>query len=115
MLRAFPGIIAVAIALSLASTAMAATRHKPPHKHRYTNHSVPGYGFLPGVRTPAQIERARMAAWRRDHAFYSRHGYPRVSYYRWSSPGFYRGRWNGGSMGPCWTLTPIGYQWNCGR
>jgi len=30
-------------------------------------------------------------------------------------PGFYRGRWNGGGFGPCYTYTPIGYVWNCGR
>lgn len=56
-----PGVIAVAVALSLASTAMAAPTHKsPPHKRHYTTaRSVPGYGFLPGVRTPAQIERER--------------------------------------------------------
>jgi hypothetical protein len=29
-------------------------------------------------------------------------------------PGFYGGRYNGGSFGPCWTRTPIGPVWNCG-
>jgi hypothetical protein len=29
-------------------------------------------------------------------------------------PGFYGGRYNGGSFGPCWTQTPIGPVWNCG-
>jgi signal transduction histidine kinase len=29
-------------------------------------------------------------------------------------PGFYRGRWNGGGFGPCYTQTPIGPVWNCG-
>jgi len=29
-------------------------------------------------------------------------------------PGFYRGRYNGGSFGPCWSWTPIGPAWNCG-
>ena len=24
-------------------------------------------------------------------------------------------RWNGGGFGPCWTQTPIGNVWNCGR
>ena len=43
------------LALSLASPALAASPAKhPPHKrHHYSNNgSVPGYGFLPGVRTP---------------------------------------------------------------
>lgn len=105
MRRAFPGIIAATIALSLASTAMAATAHKSPHKRHYTNHSVPGYGFLPGVRTPRQIERERA---RRYYA-------SGPHWYGLAIPGFYRGRWNGGGFGPCYTLTPIGYQWNCGR
>lgn len=105
MLRAFSGIIAATIALSLVSTAMAATRHKPPHKRHTTNHSVPGYGFLPGVRTPQQIERERA---RRYYA-------SGPHFYGPAIPGFYRGRWNGGGFGPCYTQTPIGYQWNCGR
>ena len=29
-------------------------------------------------------------------------------------PGFYRGRYDGGSFGPCWTRTPIGPIWTCG-
>jgi hypothetical protein len=34
--------------------------------------------------------------------------------YGWGGPGFYRGRYNGGTFGPCWTNTPIGQIWNCG-
>ena len=33
----------------------------------------------------------------------------------YGGPRFYRGRWNGGGFGPCWTQTPIGNVWNCGR
>ena len=33
----------------------------------------------------------------------------------YGGPGFYRGRWTGGGFGPCWTETPIGEVWNCGR
>ena len=36
-------------------------------------------------------------------------------YYGPAWPGFYRGRWNGGGFGPCYTQTPIGYMWNCGH
>ena len=64
-----------------------------------------GYGFLPGYRPPEVIERDRArAAWARGPRFYGP---------AW--PGFYRGRWNGGGFGPCYTYTPIGYVWNCGR
>jgi hypothetical protein len=102
MLRA----LAVFIVLSLASTAMAASAHKSPaHKRHYTNRSVPGYGFLPGVRTPEQIERDRA---RRYYA-------SGPHWYGPAWPRFYRGRWNGGGFGPCYTQTPIGYMWNCGR
>ena len=34
--------------------------------------------------------------------------------YGYGGPGFYRGQWNGGTFGPCWTNTPIGRIWNCG-
>lgn len=100
-------IITAALALSLASPALAAPTHKsPPHKHHYTtNRSIPGYGFLPGVRTPQQIERDSA---RRYYASGPR-------YYGPAWPRFYRGRWNGGGFGPCYTQTPIGYMWNCGR
>ncbi len=33
--------------------------------------------------------------------------------YGWGRPGYYRGQWNGGSFGPCWTYTPIGMMPNC--
>jgi hypothetical protein len=64
-----------------------------------------GYGFLPGYRPPEVIERQRrQASWANGPRFYGP---------AW--PGFYRGRWNGGGFGPCYTSTPIGYIWNCGR
>jgi hypothetical protein len=34
--------------------------------------------------------------------------------YYFGAPGFFHGRYNGGSFGPCWTWTPIGPIWNCG-
>jgi hypothetical protein len=62
------------------------------------------YGFLPGYRPPEVADREdRMLYWRRHPSYW----------YGW--PGYYRGRWNGGGFGPCWTQTPIGNVWNCGR
>jgi hypothetical protein len=75
------------------------------------------YGFLPGYRQPPAL-----TEWRdRD----PRYGGPRARFeprywsggewrYGWGGPGFYRGRWNGGTFGPCWSQTPIGPMWNCG-
>jgi hypothetical protein len=59
-----------------------------------------GYGFLPGYEPP------EVAEWQRVRA--------RRPTFWYGGPGFYRGRWNGGGFGPCWTPTPIGPHWNCG-
>jgi hypothetical protein len=75
------------------------------HKKRPVARHWHGYGFLPGYRPPEVIERERAErAWRNGWAYYGP---------AW--PRFYRGRWNGGGFGPCYTQTPIGPMWNCGR
>jgi len=76
------------------------------------------YGFLPGYRQPPYI-----AEWRDRSPRYGGgdddndlHYWSDGEWrYGWGGPGFYRGRWNGGTFGPCWTQTPIGPMWNCGR
>jgi hypothetical protein len=79
--------------------------HRPVRKKRRVTRHWRGYGFLPGYRPPEVIERERAEHyWRSGPHFYGP---------AW--PRFYRGRWNGGGFGPCWTQTPIGYMWNCGR
>jgi hypothetical protein len=76
----------------------------PAHSKRHVARHWHGYGFLPGYRPPEQIEwEDAVAAWRRGPAYW--YGYPR----------FYHNQWNGGGFGPCWTQTPIGNVWNCGR
>ena len=69
---------------------------------RYTG--TPGYGFLPGYRPPP-----RRPLYGPQDTYYYPGTHP---WYGW--PGNYRGRWNGGGFGPCWTKTPIGPIWNCG-
>ena len=107
MRRSLLTVITIAMALSVAPAALSSPvdeKYQPPKRH-VTRHWH-GYGFLPGYRTPEMIERER-----------ARHYY-RVfgpQYYGPAWPGFYRGRWNGGGFGPCWTQTPIGPMWNCGR
>ena len=120
----FRGLLVSAIAASLLlpATAIAkpnATRHprivvyaKHPPKPRWH-----GYGFLPGYRQPPYIAewRDRSARYRGPYEPYEpRYWYNGQLRYGWGEPGFYRGRWTGGSFGPCWTSTPIGMMWNCG-
>jgi len=69
-----------------------------------------GYGFLPGYpRSNRERQRDKLTSEKRYIDWDGR------VYYGFGRPGFYRGQWNGGSFGPCWTSTPIGLQWNCGR
>jgi hypothetical protein len=96
-MRTIFGIIAVAASLLLATAAIAAPAHGKRHVSRHWH----GYGFLPGYRSPERIEWERMRN--------------RGPVYWYGGPGFYHGRWNGGGFGPCWTQTPIGAVWNCGR
>jgi hypothetical protein len=75
-----------------------------------------GYGFLPGYRPwvnglDAKGRSIRIA--RRDPRYLNL--WTGQWEYGWGSPGFYRGRWNGGSFGPCWTYTPIGMMPTCGQ
>lgn len=111
----------IALVLSLTSAAaLAAPAIKKQQQWK-------GYGFLPGYHQPLNNsvplfmqKRADLRMAKRDR----RHWYIDRTpvYYRWSDgekyyfgrPGFYRGQYNGGSFGPCWTRTPIGPVWNCG-
>ena len=98
-------LVIIAVALSLAQPGLSApVRHVT--KHRHVVHHWHGYGFLPGYRPPEVIERERA-----QH-YYELYG---PQYYGPAWPRFYRGRWNGGGFGPCYTQTPIGPMWNCGR
>ena len=98
MQRHLPLVLALALAVALPAAAAAATSTKPA-KRRAND-----YGFLPGYRPPDVVEHQdRLLYWRRHPSYW----------YGW--PGWYRGRWNGGGFGPCWTQTPIGNIWNCGR
>lgn len=86
-------------------------RRVPRHAHA---RPARGYGFLPGYEPPPDNNRPDM---RRRARADGRPG-PYWSwgnrYYGWGTPGYVRGRWNGGSIGPCWKSTPIGFVWICG-
>ena len=113
--------LSIAIVLSLlfvAAPTEAAQKRHAPRWH--------GYGFLPGYQQPlnnALPLYAQKDALRRLASRERRHWYidPTPRYYGYDGdwhyfgrPGFYGGRYNGGSFGPCWTQTPIGRVWNCG-
>lgn len=74
-----------------------------------------GYGFLPGYEPapPNSLPDYRRNAknpWS-EGRYYS---WGRWNY-GWGGPGYVRGRYTGGSIGPCWAQTPIGAVWTCGR
>jgi hypothetical protein len=109
MLRDWFAVIAVGLSFSLISAASAAPAQKPQtsRTHRISRHWH-GYGFLPGYRPPELIARDRAAHdWDVNGPLYQ--------FYGPAWPGFYEHRWNGGRFGPCYTETPIGPIWNCGR
>jgi len=96
MPRHLPLVCLLIAAMALPASAAQTKRRPPPRSN--------DYGFLPGYRPPEVAEREdRLLYWRRHPTYW----------YGW--PGWYRGRWNGGGFGPCWTQTPIGNVWNCGR
>ena len=78
-----------------------------PKRHVYRWH---GYGFLPGYRQPPNdsvpVYGARGSI-RGTPDYTPSYWYNGERYY-FGEPGFFRGRYNGGSFGPCWTRTPIG-------
>jgi len=114
-------IAAVAMALLFSATAGGAAAAKKsgartkftvhPKSSVHTKRHQRGYGFLPGYRPPPDL-----TDWRTPRT----PDQPEIRYdgqirYGWGRPGFYRGRWNGGSFGPCWTSTPIGMMPTCGQ
>jgi hypothetical protein len=91
-----PAIAILAVAALLLSSASAGSMDG---KRSSGGHGR-GHGFLPGYDPP------EVAQWRKN--------FERRPAYWYGGPQFYRGRWNGGGFGPCWTPTPIGPHWNCG-
>jgi hypothetical protein len=110
MLRAIP--VSLAILLSLLP---AVTSGAPAQKRQVARWH--GYGFLPGYHQPPNNSRpvfgAKGAVTGAPDYSPRYFGYDGEWHY-FGRPGFYRGRYNGGSFGPCWSWTPIGPAWNCG-
>ena len=102
---------AAAVAATIAGKQVQRTKIKVHPMRRWH-----GYGYLPGYRPwvndldrQGRSVSIRQPEWR-YFSWYD--GQPR---YGWGPPGFYRGRYNGGSFGPCWTSTPIGMMPTCGQ
>jgi hypothetical protein len=117
-------ITAIAAALLLPAAAIAKPSDGKREPRIVVRGTTPKYrggpnGFLPGYRQPPPLSEWRDRAPRYGGGDFTD---PRRRYisgwawrYGWGGPGFYRGRYNGGGFGPCWTNTPIGPMWNCGR
>jgi len=115
MSRTFPlaSTILLALVPAIAIAAPAHTKRRIYHWH--------GYGFLPGYHQPpnnsAPIFGERGAIGDTPYRFPTNEAptyWYNGNWYYYGRPGFFRGRYNGGSVGPCWTQTPIGPMWNCG-
>jgi len=95
LIRQLPAVVA-ALALVFVTASEAA-----PVRGQRAKPIWHGYGFLPGYRSPERIEwdnaRARGRQW------------------WYGPPRWYHGQWNHGGFGPCYTETPIGEIWNCGK
>src|SRR5689334_18085707 len=118
-MRRIETMLAAAIAAALLMPAAAAAKpsvgaHEAKvHRKATAKPRWRGYGFLPGYRQPPNL-----SDWRDRSVLYGAGRYQRPELrfftwdgrvqYGWGPPGFYHGRWNGGSFGPCWTQTPIG-------
>lgn len=120
--------LSLAAALAALLLVPAAAAAKPSDGKRTTRIVVhwktspkQGYGpngFLPGYRQPPALSEWRDRSPRHGGGDFSDNHRRYISGYEWrygwGYPQFYRGRYNGGGFGPCWTNTPIGPMWNCG-
>ena len=122
---------AIAVSLLVPSSAISAPADDKPAKKRATftvrKPIWKGYGFLPGYpKTERERRQQRLERLRSEPRFYTYYGghylgggfysggYVTGPSYGFGPPGYVNGRWNGGSIGPCYTQTPIGFIWNCG-
>src|SRR6201986_3255970 len=101
-------ILSVSIVILLSLQPVASSGASAQKRHLYHWH---GYGFLPGYHQPPNnsVPDFRLkGALRRAPDDVPSYWFYNGDHYYFGHPGFYRGRYNGGSFGPCWTWTPIG-------
>jgi hypothetical protein len=109
--------LSIAVGLSLLSVV---TQAAPIRRHTGMATVLPGYHQPPSNSQPLYAQKYALprTARRDPRPWYidpvpSYYGYD-GSWHYFGWPGFYGGRYNGGTFGPCWTRTPIGPIWNCG-
>jgi hypothetical protein len=122
MLRFMSRLTSLSLVIALALIPVTASAASKKHAKRAQSTGLPGYVQPPSNSVPLFMQKlspAQVALLRQRRPWYIDRT---PGYYRWNGdyrylgrPGFYRGRYNGGSIGPCWTQTPIGPMWNCGR
>jgi hypothetical protein len=95
------------------STSSKQSTNLPKAKKPRATHRWRGYGFLPGYRPPPDNLDLPGKRRSRQVRYERRYWHNGQIYYGWGYPGYYRGRWNGGGFGPCWTPTPIGMMPTC--
>ena len=114
----FLSIDVVISLLPVVAPAAPAQKRPAPRWHCYgilpgyqqpANNSLPAYKQRAGVLRTARNNRR---PWYIDPVpqYFGYDG----DWHYFGRPGFVRGRYNGGSFGPCWTWTPIGPAWQCG-
>ena len=108
-------ILSASLAILLSLSPAMSFGAPAPKKHVAHWH---GYGFLPGYHQPPNnaipvFGRKGTITGEPDYNTPYYYGYDGERYY-FGEPGFYRGQYNGGSFGPCWSWTPIGPAWQCG-
>jgi hypothetical protein len=117
MARIISRSIAILLSLLPAVTSGAPKTSGPAAPKRHIVVHWHGYGFLPGYHQPPNnavpVFGPKGAATGEPDYSPQYFGYDGQWHY-FGRPGFYRGRYNGGSFGPCWSWTPIGPMWNCG-
>ena len=106
MSRMLSASLAILLAL-LPTIAFSASAHKQQLHHWR------GYGFLPGYHQPPNPH-IPVYGLNRSRPDYTPMYWYMGDWHYFGRPGFYRGRYNGGGFGPCWSWTPIGPAWQCG-
>ena len=121
----FPSVLMALLLVPAVALAAPEKKPKKSWKPKVTRKWT-GYGFLPGYPPAELAQRGRILVdrSRRPYGYYGPYQeyivrgpyvYQGRTLYGFGGPGFSQNRYNGGSFGPCYTQSPIGPVWNCGK